>query len=209
MDESTNALLEAFRKMIRPLTATAPPPAAALVADAIERLQASGSPGQENENVTVPTQSDADLLKKLEMLKADEEALMGFYAVMAVMAAAVGIAESIKKGITENKVNQACIEVESQVLKFAKSIDSLLKDAFPAQANSPQRKQLATMAKAAMAVSFQYLQGQGKGQSMTSSLSHSMMIWSRTAHSGERLASQEKLEQAMGCFLDSLIDQLK
>lgn len=162
------------------------PSATDLLTDAINRLRTSGSP----ERYGV-------LIQKLEDLKADqdESSILGFYVVMAVIAAAAGIAETIRV----NKVNDACPKVTKQVQDFAQHVATLLAHTSPAE--SPQAEKLVAMARAAMKVPFEYLTGAG----MHASLSHSMMKWTRTALRTETKASQEQLETTLRSFLDARI----
>lgn len=182
-DGSAGLPLREFEEMIRPLAMQAEaPPVAEFLATAIDRMQAGGLPADK-----------ADLLQRLEDLKANQgdANALGFYAVMAVMAAAAGIAESIRT----NKVNDACTKVVRQVQDFAQSVASMLNRAAPAA--SPQAEKLIAMARAAMKVPFRYLVGHG----MHASLSHAMMNWSRTAYGADTRTSQEQLEAAVDDFL--------
>lgn len=183
-DKPAGFSLREFNEMIRPLATQAQASTAAdFFADAIKRLQTSGLPGQ-----------NEALGQALEALRADKEdvSVLGFYAVMAVMAEAVGIAELIGT----NEVNDACAKVTTQVRYFARHIASLLERTSPAE--SPQAAKLIAMARAAMKVPFEYLPGKG----MPLSLSHSMMKW-RPALGAETETAQDQLENALRSFIDA------
>jgi|SRR6478735_4498068 len=185
-DEAAGFPLTEFEDMLRSLEPNAQAPSAEdFLAEMINRLRSGGSAEQ-----------NADLIQQLEELKADKDDanLLGFYAVMAVMAAAAGIAETIRT----KTVNDACPKVTRQVQDFAQHVPSLLEHASPA--DLPQTVKLIAMARAAMKVPFEYLTGAG----MHASLSHSMMNWSRTASGAQTKASQEQLEAALRSFLDAL-----
>ena len=164
--------------MSRPQEPQAPskvPAAADFLAEALDRLRTVASSEQNADN------KNADAL--------------GFYAVMAVMAAAVEIAETIR---THN-VDDASPKVTKLVQEFVQHIVSLLESA--SSENSPQATKLIAMIRVAMKVPFEYL----PGKSMPASWNISMMSWSRIALRAETKASQEQLESALRSFLDARI----
>jgi len=178
---------DALDDMIRPLASGAqtPAPAAAdFLADAVTRLQTSGLREQ--------IEGLSRQLEELKSKQADIDAL-GFYAVMATMAAAGKIADAIRN----DSVNDACTKVTRQVQDFAVHVESLLPGA--SAAAYPKTRQLITMAKAAMKIPFEYFFGKG----MPPSLSRLMLNWSKTASRATLREAQKKLEDALGCFIDS------
>lgn len=186
-DESTGFSMRELEEMIRPLAPTAkaePPTVAAFIADAITRLKNGESP-----------ERNAAFIQSLENLATDIEDVnaQGFHVVMAAMAAAVGIAESIRNTTVDDASHSVSRLLENS---FPKHIASLLEGGLT---QAPQAKKLVTMANSAMTVAFEY-----GGLRISNSLSHSRMNWMPVAESKETKASHEKLKDALRGFLDAL-----
>jgi hypothetical protein len=158
--------------------------------------------GRESTAADVP---NAALLQKLDALLKDGKSddVLGFYTVMLVMSAAVGIAESIKKGNAKAS-DPPWVAVEQKVRAFTGDVVPLLEKAFPAYAGSLENSPLAAMARVAMKVLFEYLQE--PGMAMTPYLSTKMMKWSRQITGAGMKESHRQIEEALHNFLDALLD---
>lgn len=154
------------------------------------------------QDTSASAERNADLLMKLESLKADNEDsdLLAFYAVMVVMSAVTKLVKSIRMDIKEDKTVEASVLMNQQVQELTDHVEALLKNACP-EADHPLNKQLIPMAKAAMKVPFEYLRGKG----MVTNLSISMDKWRQDISQMEREESQAKLETALRSFIDARI----